>query len=239
MLHPVVEARDLLQRGQRHLGGRRVGEPHVVQPHPEGPGGQRRRRRRLGEDGLQVQHLEDPLEADERAHDVDAGVRQRGQRGVQPGEQQRQGHDRAGVEGAGDREPAAEPVDQRLRERGDQRQAGEEDAVDHRRAHPDRADPVGPVAELVGLGLRAPEELDQRRAARGEALGHLPGHRGVEVGRLPLQRRDPPPHAPRRQDEDRQEDQREDRHLPRQRHHDDDGQDELDRVGRRGPRASR
>ena len=59
----VVEHRDLLERGQRHLVGRRVGEAHVVQLDRHRPGRQRRGIGRLLDQRLDVEHLEHPLEA--------------------------------------------------------------------------------------------------------------------------------------------------------------------------------
>ncbi len=44
-----------------------------------------------------VEHLEDPLEADHRRHQVDAGVRQAGERLVHPRHQGRERHERAEV----------------------------------------------------------------------------------------------------------------------------------------------
>ena len=82
-----LERRDGLERGERHLVGRRVAEADVVELD----------RRRAAREGLgvgllddhrrQVEHLEDPLEGHQRRHDVDPDVRQGGQRAVEPAEQ--------------------------------------------------------------------------------------------------------------------------------------------------------
>ena len=122
----LVEHGDLLQRGQRHLVGAGVGEPDVAQAHADRPVGQGAGVRPLGDHRREVEHLEDALERHQRGHDVDAGVRERGHRRVEPGEQQRQGDDGARLDPPGDREPPAESVDQRLGQRRHQRQRGDE-----------------------------------------------------------------------------------------------------------------
>ena len=139
----------------------------------------------LADHRLEVEHLEDPVEADHRAHDVDPDVGERRERPVQPRQQQRQRDDVAGAERAGEREPATEAVDERGRQRGDQGERGEEGAAVHRRQHADVADAGGPAAEGVGLGGGPPEELDQQRAGDVEPLGHRRVHRRVEPVGLP------------------------------------------------------
>ena len=61
---------------------------------------------------LEVEHLEDALEADQRGHHVDLHVRQRGERAIQATEQRGEGHQGAEPEVAGDDPPAAGAVDQ-------------------------------------------------------------------------------------------------------------------------------
>jgi hypothetical protein len=122
------------------------------------PAGARRNRDRVGlllDARPQVEHLEDPVERHQRAHHVDPHVAQRGERPVQPGEQQRERDDRAGRDAAGDREPAAEAVRQRLRQRRDQQHRDEERPGEHRLLDADVRDPLGPLAEPGRLGRRA------------------------------------------------------------------------------------
>ena len=103
----------------------------------------------------QVEHLEDPLEADQGGHDVDLHVGQRGERAVQPAEQGGQRHQRAEGDGVVDGEHATDAVDQRGGQRGDQGEAGEEDPAVHRLLDAD-------VADLAGLARR---RRPTRRAA--------------------------------------------------------------------------
>ena len=149
-----VERGDLLERRQGHLVGGRVGEADVVEGDADRPRRDRRGVRRLVDQRLEVEHLEDPLEADEGGHRVDAGARQRGERRVELAEQQRHRHHRAGVEAAMDGEVAAEAVDEGEGERRHEGEGGEEHVLAHRRAHADLGDPLGPLAELGLLALR-------------------------------------------------------------------------------------
>jgi hypothetical protein len=107
-----VEGGDLLQGGEGDLVGGRVAEADVVEldadravRHGAGVGF-------LLDQGLEVEHLEDPLEADQGAHHLDPGAGQRGERGVHTGQQQRQRHHRARLQAVAQGEPAAEAVDQ-------------------------------------------------------------------------------------------------------------------------------
>ncbi len=143
-----VERGDLLERRQRDLVGGRIGEADVVEGDADWPGRNRRGVRRLVDQRLQVEHLEDPLEADQGGHRVDAGTRQGCQWCVQLAEQQRHRHDCSGVEAAADGEEAAEAVDEGEGERRHEGEGGEEHELAHRRAHADLGDPLGPPAEL-------------------------------------------------------------------------------------------
>jgi hypothetical protein len=67
----------------------------------------------LGDQRLEVQDLEHPLEADQGAHHLDPGAGQRGERSVQPGQQQRERDDGTRVELSAQRIEAAEAVHQR------------------------------------------------------------------------------------------------------------------------------
>ena len=104
----VATAADGLQRGQRHLVGARVAEGDVVELDAERAGRHGRRRpRRSSTSGGQVEHLEDALEAHQRAHDVDPDVGQRRDRAVEAAEQRREGHQRA--RSSGRRDAASRP----------------------------------------------------------------------------------------------------------------------------------
>ena len=71
-----VAGRHGLERGQRDLVGGRVAERDVVELDAERTLGQRDGAGPLLDEGLEVEHLEDPLEGDERRHDVDTDVGQ-------------------------------------------------------------------------------------------------------------------------------------------------------------------
>ncbi len=142
---PGVEHRHLLQRGQRHLVGRRVGEAHAVELDRHRACGHRGRVGLLLDERLEVEHLEHPLEADQGGHDLDPGAGQAGERGVEAGEQQGERHHGAGLEPALERQVAAEPVHQGERQGRDQREGGDEAPLGHGRAHADVAHPLGPV----------------------------------------------------------------------------------------------
>jgi hypothetical protein len=139
---------------------------------------------RLADERLEIEDLEDPLKAHERAHDVDADVRQGRERPVEAGEQQREGHDGAGAELPGEDQRAAQPVGEGLREAGHERERHDERARVHRGRDAYAAHPVGLVREVRGLGLGATEELHEHRAAHVEPLGHLRVHGRVEVEAL-------------------------------------------------------
>ena len=94
-----VEHGHRFERGQRHLVGRRVAEVDVVEldrcwhrPAASTASGV------VGDHRRQVEHLEHPLERDERGHDVDLHVRQRRERAVQPGQVGGERDDGADVE---------------------------------------------------------------------------------------------------------------------------------------------
>src|SRR5690606_23615831 len=90
------------------------------------------------------------------------------------------------------------------------------------------------LGELDRLLLGPPEELHQRGAGRGEPLGHLVAHARVEVRGLPAQVGEPPPEAARGDHEDRQQHEREQRGLQRERDHHAERERELDAVGQHG-----
>ncbi len=75
------------------------------------------------------------------------------------------------------------------------------------------------------------EQLDQRRAGRREAFGHLRCHGRVVLGRLSFEGTDLGAHPARGDHEHREQHERQHRDLPRQAQHHDDRQDESDDVG--------
>ena len=170
----IVEDGDLLQRGEADSIGGRVGEldrveldcGRLVGLELDGVVG-------IGDQRLDVEHFEDPLEADERGRHVESSVGQGGQRRVQPVEEERQRDDGAGVELALECQVAAEAVDDRLGEAGHQPEGAHEDFGRHRRADADVPDLAGSIGELVALDAGFTEQLHERCAGCGEPLGHL------------------------------------------------------------------
>ncbi len=227
---PGVEGGDLLQGGEGDLVGGRVGEAHGVELHRDRAVRHLPGVRLLGDQRLEVQHLEDPLKADQRAHHLDVRPGQRGQRGVEPGEQQGERDDRAGLQVAAQGEEAAEPVDDGERQGGDQGECGDEVGLHHRRADADVPYPTGPEGEFRRFAGRAAHQLDEGGAGRGEPFGHLGAHRGVVVGALPPQPRKPSSDPAGGQDEHRQQDERDHGDLPGQTHHHHQGQQQRHDV---------
>ena len=74
------------------------------------------------------------------------------------------------------------------------------------------------------------EQLDQRRARRREALGHLGAHQRVEVGRLQAQPGQPRAHPAGGQHEDGQQHEREHGDLPGDGQHGDQREDDARRC---------
>ena len=170
-----------LERRQRDLLGPRVAEGDVVELHPRGRQRQRDGVGLLADRGRQVEHLEDPLEADQRRHHVDADVGQPLERAEQPEQQGGQGEQRADRELALDGEVAAQAVDEGGGEGGHGHHGGAEDAGDQRDADAEVAHPGGLDGEQRVLVAAPAEELEQHRAADVEALGHHVAHVGVAV----------------------------------------------------------
>ena len=152
-----------------------------------------------------VEHLEHPLEADERGHHVDPGVGELGERPVDAGDEGGQGHEGARAERAVDDEDAPEPVDGRGGERADEAEGDEEGAAVHGGAHADGAHAVGPGREVGRLVVELAEQLHQQRAGHVEALGHRGVHRRVEVHLLAGELLQPSPDPLRGHDEQRQD----------------------------------
>ena len=89
----------------------------------------------------------------------------------------------------------------------------------------------------MGLGLGAPEQLDEQGAGHVEALGHHLAHLAVEAVALAGDVGEASPDPAGRQHEQRQQGEGEQRDLPRQHEHRserrDDGDDVADDVGER------
>ncbi len=109
--YPPVEDGHRLQRRQRHLVRGRVTEADVVEFDRRRPARQVDRIRPVGDGRRQVEHLEHPLEGDQRGHHVDVDVRQLRQRPIEAGQVRRQRDDRADLKYTLGREPAADSVD--------------------------------------------------------------------------------------------------------------------------------
>ena len=185
----------------------------------------------VGDQGLQVEDLEDPLEADDGRDDVHRGVGQRCQRTVEAGEQQRQRDDRSRVQPAVEGEPPAQSVDQCERQGGHERQRVHEHAHEQRGAHPDAADPPGTGRELRRFRGGPTEQLDQGRPTGVEPLGHLVVHRRVEVRGLASESCQTPADVPGGEQEDRQQEDRQHGDLPVDAGHHRQGEDQLHQVG--------
>ncbi len=139
-----VEHGDLLQRCERDLVRGRVAETDVVEFHRHPSFWHPLRVRAVCDQRFEVQHLEHPFEAYQSAHDFHPGAGQRGQRGVEAGEQQRERDDGAGFQLPAQRVETTEPVDEGECQRRDQGQRGDEHPLHHRRAYSDVTDPPCP-----------------------------------------------------------------------------------------------
>ena len=245
LVDPFVEHRDLLEGGEADPVGGRIGELDCVEfdadrlagREVDGVVG-------VGDERLDVEYLEDPLEADEGGRHVEPGVGEGGERGVEPVEEEGERDDGAGIERAVQREVAAEPVDHGLGEARHEAERAHEDLGRHRRAHADVPDLAGAAGELVALERRIAEQLHERRTRRREPFGHLRRHRRVEHGRVPFEATDLRADSTGRDDEHGEQHHRGHGDLPRQVEHHDEGQCEGDRVRdhagqRRGERTLR
>ena len=103
----------------------------------------------VGDGHRGVEHLEDPLEADERGHQVDPGVGEAGQRLVDAGDVGGQGDERAERDGAVDHQLAADAVDGGGADGADEAEGDEEHPAVHGRADADVAHLRGPAGELA------------------------------------------------------------------------------------------
>lgn len=225
-----VEGGDLLQGGEGDLVGGRVAEADVVELDGDRALGHLAGVGLLLDERLEVEHLEDALEADQRAHHLDAGSGERGEGGVEAGQEQGEGDDGARVEGAVEGELTAEAVDEGEGEGRDQGEGGAEDRLGGGGADADVADLGGARGELGGLLLGAAEEFDEGGAGCGEAFRHAGAHDRVQGGGLALHLGHPAAHAAGGHDEHGQQDEGEQGDLPGQGEHDGEGEDQRDQV---------
>ncbi len=136
---------------------------------------------------LQVEHLEDPVEADQRGHHLDLHVGQRPDRPVDAGEQLGERDQRAELERAVDHQAAADAVDDGGEQPGEQGDRDHEHGPVHVPGDADLADLERLGGEQLRLLARAAVELGEHRARHVEPLGHRGAHLGVELHGLPRQ----------------------------------------------------
>ena len=232
-------AGDGLEGGEGDLVGPWVAERHVVELDPG------RRHRQHDGVGLltdrrrQVEHLEDPLEADQCRHHVDAHVGEPLHRAQQPEQQRGQRQQGADGELALDGEVAADAVDQRGGQRRDGHHRRTEDAGDQGDADAEVADGRGPAGEQRVLVGAPPEQLEEHRAADVEPLGHHVAHVGVAVHLLAGQPGELAAHDARGDEQQREQQQAHQGDLPAEREHRDTDHEDRDRRWTRCRRGSR
>ena len=140
---------------------------------------------------------------------------------------------------------AADAVDERGRQRRHERHRGEEDAGEQRDPDAEVAHDRGLLGVGDVLGLAAPEELEEHRAADVEPLGHGVAEVGVAVHLLPGEAGEAVAHHARGEQQDREECDAQQRDRPAEEHHrhahddrgDDVGDGALQRGGERPLRA--
>ncbi len=181
----------------------------------------------------QVEHLEDPLEGDQRGHHVDAHVREALQRPEQAQQQRRQREQGADRQGPGDGELTAHAVDQGRRERGHREHGGAEDPGGQGDADTEVAHPAGLGREGLVLLVASAEQLQQQGATDVEALGHHVAEVGVAVHLLPGQAGQPRADPLRGHHEQGEQRQAQQRHPPAQRQHRDPDDQHGHGVGHR------
>ena len=184
----------------------------------------------LGDQRLQVEHLEDPLERHERGEDVDAHVGDRGERAVEPGQQRGEGEQGADRQGVVDGHHTAHAVDHGGRERRDEGERDEEHRAVDRDAHADVAHLGGADGVLLVLDGGAAEQLDEQGAGDVEALGHAGADLGVLHHLLVRQAGQLAPHQPGGDEEERDEREGAQGEGPGQQRHRDDDEHERDGV---------
>ncbi len=235
----------LLHRGDRRLRCRRIAEHDVVEldrpPRADEIDGARPFLDRLGS----VEHLEHPLEADHRGHQVDPCVGQPGEWLVHAGDQCRERHQGADLDRTVDHHHRPDAVDRCGAERTDEPERHEEHPAEHRRLDAGVTHATGPTLERLALTGTRPEQLHQACSRHVETLGHLGVHRRVVAHLLtrdPLQSQ---PDPARRHDEQWQHHERQQREAPLEREHrcqrggehDHVAHDAAERAGHGGLRA--
>ena len=127
-----------------------------------------------------------------------------------------------------DREPRDE-VDERRREAEEGADEREERPPDHLLAHLEVGEPLVLAAVALDRVARAREHLREQHARDGQRLLGQRAHLRERLLRLLAQPPPDPPHAVGEVDEERHDDEREERQLPRQhRHRDERGGDDHD-----------
>ena len=209
----------------------------VVLPAPEGPTSGRERRQcrrgvpephviehdapaRIHEvDGVvgflderrEVEHFEDAFERHERGHHVHSCVRELRKRLIDLTDIEHECRDRPGGDGAIDRKPTAEVVDDSGADRGDEAERREQHSRVHRRCDADVAHAPCPTCEELTLTFVTTEQLDDQRARHVEPLGDGVVHRRIELHRLARSDLELPADPAGRNDESGKHEQREDR----------------------------
>ena len=178
------------QRRQRHLLPSGVAEPHVVED-DACRGGDVHRVGGVRDGGLEVEDLEDPLEADHRGHQIDPQVRELHQRPVEACQQRDHRGQSAQAQLPRDDGAAAEPVEQGDGQRPDQGQRRQEDARHHGHVHPVAGQLPSLLVKEPRLAALVTKQLHQQRPGDGEPLGHGLGQLGLVLHAQPRQ----PSHA--------------------------------------------
>ncbi len=182
---------------------------------------------RIGDRGREVDHLEHPLERDERSQHVDPGVRQLRERLVDERDVRRERGQRARADRPRHREVPTDPVDDRGAERGDETEGHQQDPAVDRSGDADVAHAARPLREDVAFAVGATEELGEHGAGDVEALGGDVVHLRVLLHADPGELLDTRSEQPGRIDEERQREQREQREPPAERQHDREGHDQA------------
>ena len=226
----LVQHGDGLEGRQGDFLGPGVAEVDVVELDGRRAGRDGRRARLLGDHRLEVQHLEHAVEADERGHDVDLDVRERGEWPVEPVQVGGERDDRADLQGTIGGEDAAPPVDEGGGERGGEQDRHHEHPRIHGLRDPDVPDASRLLLEAPDLADGLPEQLHEKRPRDVEALGHHRDHLRVEVVALAGDRLHAVAHPSGGQQDHRQQGQRDQGDLPGQQRHRDQGDDDAHDV---------
>ena len=187
----------------------------------------------VGDERREVEHLEHALEGHERGEHVDPRVRELRERLVDLAHVHGEGGDGAHADGAGDREVAADEVDDRGADGGDEPERDEQHPRVHRGLHADVAHAAGAVGERVRLAGGACRRASRRSAPPTlkrsamvlfiDALSCMLSRvSALQLGAHPL----------RRDDEQRQDHERQQREPPLEREHERERHDARTRRSR-------